>query len=107
MGGRDSSRYRVRVFLQETVKEAIRLLFSEALKAFAQYQSSIERSPRTIRGYDQDLSMFQRYLESQWNTSVYLSDLRTEDVEAFLLYLKERGTKTSTRKPGFDSFHPF
>ncbi len=51
--------------------------------------------------------MFQRYLESQWNTSVYLSDLRTEDVEAFLLYLKERGTKTSTRKRYLGSIRSF
>lgn len=83
------------------------MLLSEALEAFAQYQTSIERSPRTIRGYAQDLSVFRRYLDSQWNTSVYVNDIRTEDVETFLLYLKERGTKKSTRKRYLGSIRSF
>lgn len=84
------------------------MLLSEALEGFAQYQSSIERSPRTIRGYGQDLSMFRRYLEGQFNTSVYISDLRTEDVETFLIHLKdERQTKPSSRKRYLGSIRSF
>lgn len=84
------------------------MLLSEALQAFSQYQSSIERSPRTVRGYQQDLSVFRRHMEQRYNTSIYTSEIQIEDVEAFLVHLKDvRQTKTSTRKRYLGSIRSF
>lgn len=42
------------------------------------------RSEETVRGYESDLKLFNQHLESQFNGPVYVEDITTEDVEAYL-----------------------
>jgi site-specific recombinase XerD len=84
------------------------LLFTEALGMFRKHQITIERSPQTIRGYKEDLTLFSRHLQQKYNCPAYLVDIRKEDVEEYLLYLKEeRGYQPASRKRILGSIRSF
>ena len=60
---------------------------------------TLGRSPKTIKGYLQDLKQLQGWLEEEHNGPVYAKDLTSQDITDFLLYLKEgRDYKPSSRR---------
>lgn len=84
------------------------MLFIESIDLFGKHQLNIERSPRTIEGYYQDLHLLNRYLEEKYNGPVYLEDMTKEDIEEYLLYLKEvKSYQSASRKRMLGSFRSF
>ncbi len=67
------------------------MLVPEAIAAFKAHLKSKERSPETIRGYNQLLQDFNRYLESELNGQVYLEEVELAHLEGYLVYRKEQG----------------
>lgn len=84
------------------------MLFSEAIERFHKYQTTIERSPQTIRGYNEDLTLFSRYLQGKYNCPMYLEDITKQDVEDYLLLLRdEKGYQPASRKRILGSVRSF
>lgn len=65
------------------------MLLKNIVQSFIQYLSSIGRSEETITGYQKDLHSFIRFLEDKYNCDIYIDEVSTNDIEDFLLYLKE------------------
>jgi len=81
---------------------------SAAIDLFIKYQITIERSPSTIQGYNNDLQYFRRYLLNKYNLPPYLEDITNQDVEDYLFYLKnELGYTASSRKRKLASLRSF
>ena len=84
------------------------MFFTEAIEQFRKYQTTIERSPKTIRGYNEDLTLFNRYLQGKYNCPMFLEDIAKQDVEDYLLYLRdERGYQPASRKRILGSVRSF
>lgn len=82
--------------------------FSAAIDLFIKYQITIERSPSTIQGYNNDLQYFRKYLINKYNIPPYLDDITNQDVEDYLYYLKnELGYTASSRKRKLASLRSF
>lgn len=81
---------------------------STAIDLFIKYQITIERSPSTIQGYNNDLQYFRKYLINNYNIPPYLGDITNQDVEDYLYYLKnELGYTASSRKRKLASLRSF
>lgn len=63
--------------------------FSEGRQKFKVGLVAQDRSKETTEGYDKDLGMIQRFLESNYNCQLYVEDVKTQDIEDYLLMLKE------------------
>lgn len=84
------------------------MLFADVIEEFTTYLETIERSPRTIRGYKLELELFYRYLESKYNCPTYLEDIQTRHIEGYLPMLKERKRyKASSRRRALGSIRSF
>lgn len=81
---------------------------SAAIDLFIKYQVTIERSPATIQGYNNDLQYFRKYLINKYNVPPYLEDITNQDVEDYLFYLKNELRYTaSSRKRKLASLRSF
>lgn len=81
---------------------------SAAIDLFIKYQVTIERSPSTIQGYNNDLQYFRKYLINKYNIPPYLGDITNQDVEDYLYYLKDKlGYTASSRKRKLASLRSF
>lgn len=75
------------------------MLFMEAVEDYVHYLRGIDKSGRTVEGYQGDLIMLRKWLEDKYNGPVYLEDITQRDLEGFLLRLKnERHYQASSRK---------
>jgi site-specific recombinase XerD len=75
------------------------MLLNDAVNKFGNYQESIDQSVNTIHAYHNDLMHFNDYLVRKYNFPSYVEDITSDDVENYLLYLKqEKGYKSSSRK---------
>jgi site-specific recombinase XerD len=84
------------------------MLFTEAIQQFRNHQMTIERSPQTIRGYKDNLNLFNRYLQNKYNCPMYLEDITKQDVEGYLLFLKvEKEQQPTSRKRVLGSIRSF
>ena len=73
------------------------MLFRDIISDFIKYLTSIDRSKQTINGYRKELNYFNNYMTEKNNTLVYLEDITLEDLEAYILYLKQKGNKSASR----------
>ncbi|WP_433744937.1 tyrosine-type recombinase/integrase [Falsibacillus pallidus] len=84
------------------------MLWFEGVKLFLVYLSSIERSQETITGYGKDLKMLGEYLAGIYNGEVFVEDVNTEDIENYLVWLKEeRKYQPKSRQRHFHTFRSF
>lgn len=65
------------------------MLLLNSVRNFIHYLSSLERSQETTRGYENDLTLFSKFLEKKYNCSPYLEEVTATDIEDYLLWLKE------------------
>lgn len=73
------------------------MLCKETIELFRKYLLTVDRSKETIRGYLVELTCWLRFLEQRHNGPVYLEEITVEDVEAYLLHLKEQGHAPASR----------
>lgn len=77
------------------------MLFDEGKQKFLRYMDTIDRSPGTIDAYSKDLIHFEKYLSKKYNCESYLEDVTSNDIEDYLMCLKEGGRyvpKSRSRK---------
>jgi site-specific recombinase XerD len=75
------------------------MLLNDAVSKFGQYQETTDKSTNTIHAYHNDLMHFNDYLVNKYNFPSYVEDISSDDVESYLLYLKqEKEYKSSSRK---------
>ncbi|MGF7184420.1 integrase/recombinase XerD [Desulfitispora alkaliphila] len=75
------------------------MILEKVLENYKLNMQQQEKSQKTISGYTQDLNLFRKWLEKEWNGPVYLEDISFKDVETFLRYLREeRNYKPASRK---------
>lgn len=72
---------------------------NQEMVEYKAHLNNLERSQRTIDGYLGELLFFQKWLEERLNGPVSIEDITGNDINAFLLYLKEeRDYKPSSRR---------
>lgn len=67
-------------------------------EAITKYRESLEisgRSPATLHTNSITLNYFNKYLQSKYNSMVYLDEVTTRDIEDFFKYLKHERNNTS------------
>lgn len=75
------------------------MIFEKALQSYKLNMEQQEKSPRTVKGYLQDLNFFKKWLEEEWNGPVYLEDIEFKDVDKFVRHLREeKDYKPASRK---------
>jgi len=84
------------------------MLLKNAVQSFLVYLSSIDRSHETLSGYQKDLMLFMRFLESKYNCDSYIDEVTSNDIEEYLHYLKEvRGYAPASRARSLHTFRSF
>ncbi|MBG9541802.1 recombinase [Cytobacillus firmus] len=84
------------------------MLWNEGKKQFLNYLSSIERSQETIIGYGKDLKMLGEFLANSYNGEVFVEDVTTDDIENYLVWLKEvRNYQPKSRQRHLHTFRSF
>ncbi|HJA41434.1 MAG TPA: tyrosine-type recombinase/integrase [Firmicutes bacterium] len=81
--------------------------FIDAVEKFKLYLMQTDKSKETMSGYEKDLKNLHMFLEKTLNCTVYLEEILTEDLEAYILYRKECGLSTSTRARNLHSIKSF
>lgn len=82
--------------------------FREVIALFIKYLISMDRSIETIKGYEKDLNMINRYLIETYNTQFYLEDIKTEDLENYLYMLKDvKGYQAASRNRHLNTMRSF
>lgn len=83
------------------------LLYKKAVELFINNLKVLERSPETISSYTKDLGYIKDFLEEKYNGCIYVEDVNQQDLEAFLLYQKERGLKSASRSRNLYTMRSF
>ncbi|SFM15929.1 Phage integrase, N-terminal SAM-like domain [Salibacterium qingdaonense] len=65
------------------------MTLKKIVQEFVQWMKTMERSQETIDGYQKDLMMVGTFLSARYNTQVFVDEINTEDIEAYLTMLKE------------------
>lgn len=74
------------------------MLADEAILQLTEFLVMMNRSRKTIIGYQSDLRNFARFCEHKYNGPWYVEDTTTQDVEEFLVHLQtERQLNPATR----------
>ena len=73
------------------------MLVREVIELFRKYMGAIDRSPETIRGYMVEMRCWMRFLEKCHNGQVYLDEINTNDVEEYLVHMKDQGQSPASR----------
>lgn len=60
-----------------------------AAKSFIEYMDMIGRSQQSMDSYGKDLTYLKRFLEDRFNCQIYILDIKLDDIEAYLKYLKD------------------
>lgn len=63
------------------------MLFTEGQQLFKKNMTYRDMSDETIKGYMKDLRCFNRFVTNIYNSSVYLEDLTSDNVEDYMYYL--------------------
>src|SRR5690554_546099 len=72
---------------------------NQEMVEYKAHLNNLERSQRTIDGYLGELLFFQKWLEERLNGPVSIEDITGNEINAFLLYLKEeRDYKPASRR---------
>lgn len=69
-------------------------------QAIINFQADLEDqnySGQTIKGYRSSLNIFLDFVESKYNTQLYIDDISREDIKEFLSHKSEEGCSPSTR----------
>lgn len=74
-------------------KGAKTLLLKAAIEKFKKFLITTEKSDETVRSYGIDLSHFEEFLEDKYNCPLYMDEIKVEDIEDFLYYLKKKISK--------------
>ncbi len=74
------------------------MLFRQLIEHYRKYLITIDRSNETVRGYTVELSCLNRFLEEKYNGMIYFDELTIEDYEDYLLYLKNKGFASASRR---------
>lgn len=83
------------------------MLYKKAVELFINNLKVLERSPETISSYTKDLGYIKDFLEEKYNGCIYVEDVNQQDLEAFLLYQKERGLKSASRSRNLYTMRSF
>lgn len=73
------------------------MLYEKAVEDFIGYLRVTDKSKQTIIGYEKELGYLNTFLTSKYNCPIYMEDIILEDIEAYLLYKKEKSLANSTR----------
>lgn len=73
------------------------MLFKRAIAEFIRHLDSIDRSQETITGYGKELKYIEEYLSEKYNSMVYVEDIKLDDLEQYMNYLKDKGNKSASR----------
>lgn len=65
------------------------MLMQPATNKFINHLKLLNRSSETIIGYEKDLKACNKYWAKRNNAAVYVEDIKRDDIESFLYYLKE------------------
>lgn len=69
------------------------------MEEYRKHLINLERSKKTIYGYMSELDFFRKYLEEELNGPFAVTDITSDDINDFLLYLKEeRNYKPASRR---------
>ncbi len=74
------------------------MLFNEAAESFIRHLELTDKSKNTTRGYKNGLRYFYNFITTKHNGLVYMEDITLEDIEDYMLYRKQRGISTATRR---------
>lgn len=75
------------------------MLLTTAIEAYRKHLFTLERSPKTIKGYGEDLGFWCKYVEEEFNGPVALEDLREKSYTEFLWHLKaKKNYKPASRR---------
>ncbi|TMN21868.1 recombinase [Lentibacillus cibarius] len=66
------------------------MLYADASKYYLQYLSAQERSEDTLEGYEKDYRVFRGFIEDVFNGPVYIEDVTRDNLENYMIYLKEK-----------------
>lgn len=88
-------------------KGAKTLLLKAAIEKFKKYLITTEKSEETVRSYGIDLSHFEEFLEDKYNCPLYIDEIKVEDIEDFLYYLKKKNLQTATRSRNLYTLRSF
>ena len=75
------------------------MLIKQVIELFRKYMEALDRSPETIRGYTIELACWMRFVEQSHNGQVYLDEVTPEDVEGYVLHMKDQGQSPAICKP--------
>ncbi|OLS02256.1 tyrosine-type recombinase/integrase [Tissierella creatinophila] len=73
------------------------MLLNQGIKEFARYMKLIDRSKKTIIGYEKELRYFDNFLSVKHNCPMYVNDITLSDIEDYLLDQKKRGIASASR----------
>ncbi|MBC2397051.1 tyrosine-type recombinase/integrase [Clostridium tetanomorphum] len=83
------------------------MLLSKAIKEFIYYLTITNKSEETIKAYNSDLICFSYFLEEKYNCPLYISEIKSVDIEDFLFYLKKRKLTTASRSRNLYTLRSF
>ena len=73
------------------------ILFGQAIPTFFEWVEAKGMRDETVRGYNNDLNQFHKWMNKQANGPVFLNEINTKHFEVFVRFLKqERGCKPAT-----------
>lgn len=73
------------------------MLLAQMVELYKKYMISIDKAPETVKGYVIELNLLNKYLSQKYNGLVYLEDIKIQDLEEYLDFLKGKGHAPATR----------
>jgi len=67
------------------------------IKLFIQNLIDLDRSQETVAGYRNDLIAFQMFLTQLYNATPYVDEVQTEDIEQYMVHLKDKQYAAASR----------
>ena len=72
------------------------MLMTEAMKRYKKHLEFRNLSPNTINGYMKELKYLRKHLEEKKNSSIYVDEIKLEDIESFISSKKDAGVVISS-----------
>ncbi len=69
---------------------------TEAMKRYKKHLEFRNLSPNTINGYMKELKYLRKHLEEKKNSSIYVDEIKLEDIESFISSKKDAGVVISS-----------
>lgn len=73
------------------------MLLNQAVAMFDSHMKTVDRSEATIKGYILVLKAFSNFLSYKYNGPIYMEEIRLQDLEDYLLELKNRNLQPASR----------